>query len=233
MMSSSSLAPAPKRMSRLRRTVARRMRESVTTKPQVTLHTTAPADALLAVAERTRGSAQPVGLTALVAHATARTLLSHELLNGHVSDDMVTSFEGVNLGIAVDAPGGLMVPVIHNAHELGPAQTASAIGDLAARARAGTLAPAELFDATFTVSTLGAYGVEEFTPIINPPEIAMLGVGAVRSVLELEDGQPVVRHVLHLSLTFDHAAVDGGPAARFLAALVTTIGAPDSLKESS
>lgn len=233
MTGSSSLAPAPKRMSRLRRTIARHMRESVTTKPQVTLHTTAPADALLAAVDTARGSGEPVGLTALVAHATAQTLLSHGSLNGHVSEDTLILFEGVNLGIAVDTPNGLTVPVIHNAHELQLAQIGSAISDLAARARSGALLPTELFDATFTVSTLGAHGVEQFTPIINPPEIAMLGVGALRPVLELEDGRPVARQVLHLSLTFDHAAVDGGPAARFLAALVTTIGAPAPLKETS
>jgi pyruvate dehydrogenase E2 component (dihydrolipoamide acetyltransferase) len=217
-------------MSRMRRMIARRMRESVTTKPQVTLHTTAPADALLSSA---RESGPDVGVTALIAHAAATTLVSHGSLNGHVSDDGVTLFDGVNLGIAVDTPAGLMVPVIHDAHQMDPAQIGSAIGDLAARARSGDLAPTELFDATFTISTLGAYGIEQFTPIINPPEIAMLGVGALRPVVALEDGKSIARQVLHLSLTFDHAAVDGAPAARWFAALVETISATAPFKESS
>jgi pyruvate dehydrogenase E2 component (dihydrolipoamide acetyltransferase) len=229
----SSVAQAAQRvpMGRLRRIIGARMRESVTTKPQVTLHTCAPADRLIA-SVRARSIDRRVGLTALLAHTAVQSLVAHPSCNGHISQDAVTSFAEVNLGIAVDTPAGLMVPVLRDAHQLDDAAIASAIERLADRARDGTLAPAETFDATFTISTLGAYGIEQFTPIINPPQIAMLGIGAVRHVLVLEDGRAVERAVIHLSLSFDHAAIAAPPAARFLADLVTRISAPMPLQES-
>jgi pyruvate dehydrogenase E2 component (dihydrolipoamide acetyltransferase) len=200
------------------------MRESVTTKPPVTLHTTAPVASLLAVVEDARLSGRRISLTALLASVVAHVLLKHESLNGHISDDMVTPFDVVHLGVAVDTPNGLIVPVVRDAHLKEPVAIGAEIAELAQKARDGLLEPWEVMDATFTLSTLGAYGVEQFTPIVNPPQIAVLGVGAVREIAVRRAEEWVAEPVIHLSLTFDHAAVDGAPAARFLADLVDRIG---------
>lgn len=234
MTSLPSTLPVPVRLSRLRRTIGRRLRESVTTKPPVTLHTTAPAGALLNAVEAAREGGARTNVTAFVAEATVRVLGAHPTLNAHVTEDEVTTFDAVHLGVAVDTPAGLIVPVVRDAQLLDAGEIGLAIAALAERARAGQLVPEEVLDATFTLSTLGAYGIEQFTPIINPPQIAVLGLGALRTVPALLDGQWVEQPIIHLSLTFDHAAVDGAPAARFLAALVERIGAPaQTLKESS
>ena len=219
-----SASAAPVRLSRLRRKIGSRLRESVTTKPPVTLHTTAPADGL-------RRDGGP-GTTALVAEAAVGALTEHPALNGWIADDELTTFAEVHLGIAVDTDAGLVVPVVRDAHLLDAAGLQREIATLAERARAGQLTPDDVLDGTFTLTTLGAFGVEQFTPIVNPPQVAVLGVGAIRSVPALRDGHLVEEPHIHLSLTFDHAAVDGAPAARFLAAVVDRIAA-HSPKESA
>jgi pyruvate dehydrogenase E2 component (dihydrolipoamide acetyltransferase) len=220
------VAPEPVRLSRLRRTIGRRLRDSVTTKPPVTLHTTASADALQEELDGARARGERLGITALVAEATVRTLASHPGLNGHVSDEELLLFPEVHLGVAVDTPAGLVVPVVANAQTLDARAIGAAIAELAERARAGSLTPADVLDATFTVSSLGAFGIEAFTPIVNPPQIAVLGVGAIRPTPAIRDGSLVEASVIHLSLTFDHAAVDGAPAARFLADLADRLASP-------
>jgi pyruvate dehydrogenase E2 component (dihydrolipoamide acetyltransferase) len=227
------LVPTPVRLSRLRRTIGRRLRESVTTKPPVTLHTTAAADALVAELEAARGRGETIGITALIAAATVQTLALHPGLNGHVSEEELLLFPEVYLGVAVDTPGGLAVPVVRDAHTLDARALGAVIARLAERARAGALTPEDVLDATFTVSSLGGFGIEAFTPIVNPPQIAVLGIGAIRRSPALQEGRLVEAASIHLSLTFDHAAVDGAPAARFLADLAARLAAPDRpLKES-
>lgn len=231
-MSETRLAPTPVRLSRIRRTIGRRLRESVTTKPAVTLHTTASADTLLMELDAARSRSERLGITALVATTAVRTLGQHPGLNGHVTDEELILFPEVHLGVAVDTPSGLLVPVVRDAHALDATAVGAAIAALAERARAGGLTPADVLDATFTVSSLGALGVEAFTPIVNPPQIAVLGIGAIRATPAIRDGWLVEASVIHLSLTFDHAAVDGAPAARFLADLVARLAIPDrSLEE--
>jgi pyruvate dehydrogenase E2 component (dihydrolipoamide acetyltransferase) len=233
-MSDARLAPVPVRLSRIRRTIGRRLRESVTTKPAVTLHTTAPADGLRAEVEDARSRTEPIGITALVAAAAVRSLAQHPGLNGHVSADELLLFPEVHLGVAVDTFAGLVVLVVRDAHTLDAPSIGARIAELAERARAGGLTPEDVLDATFTVSSLGAFGVEAFTPIVNPPQIAVLGIGAIRSRPAVRDGRLVEASVIHLSLTFDHAAVDGAPAARFLADLVARLATPDrSLEETA
>ena len=219
-----SAPAAPVRLSRLRRKIGSRLRESVTTKPPVTLHTTAPAEGL-------RRDGGP-GVTALVAEAAVGALTEHPAFNGWIADDELTTFAEVHLGIAVDTDAGLVVPVVRDAHLLDAAGLQREIAALAGRARAAQLTPGDVLDGTFTLTTLGAFGVEQFTPIVNPPQVAVLGVGAIRPVPAIRDGQLVEEPSIHLSLTFDHAAVDGAPAARFLAAVVDRI-TDQSPKESA
>ena len=177
-----SAPAAPVRLSRLRRKIGSRLRESVTTKPPVTLHTTAPAGGL-----RTEGGP---GVTALVAEAAVGALTEHQALNGWIADDELTTFAEVHLGIAVDTFAGLVVPVVRDAQLLDAAALGAEIARLAERARAQQLTPEDVLDATFTLTTLGAFGVEQFTPIVNPPQVAVLGVGAIRTAPALRDGAP-------------------------------------------
>ncbi|MDR1518519.1 MAG: 2-oxo acid dehydrogenase subunit E2, partial [Planctomycetota bacterium] len=129
----------------------------------------------------------------------------------------------VNLAVAVDTPRGLMVPVVADAHRLSLAELSRSIGRLAADCRQGSINPDLLTGGTFTVSNLGAMGVESFTPILNAPQAAILGVCAIRQTPVPGPGGAVFQPRLGLSLTIDHQAVDGAPAARFLQALVRAI----------
>ena len=202
-------------LTRMRRVIATRMRASVATKPHVTLHTHASATTLLGH----RRDSGP-GMTAQVVWAVARVLTQHPDVNTWLLDDRLVAVDRVNVGVAVDVPGGLLVPVIHDADRLDPSQIQASLTDQAARARSGRLNADDMADATFTVSTLGGLGVGHFTPIISPPQVAILGVGALESSALVVDGVARAEQRLPLSLSFDHAALDGAPAARFLRAVV-------------
>lgn len=211
------------RLSRRRRVIGRRLRESVATKPPVTIHTTAPAGMLLA---STRDSEPRVTVTGFVGRAAVAALGRHPGLNAHLGEAALTMFGTVHLGIPVDAPAGLIVPVVRDAGALDAGTLTHSIAAMAAKAREGTVTPDEVTDATFTISSLGAFGVGHFTPILDPPQVAVLGVGCIREQVVQVAGAFVVEPVLYLSLTFDHAALDGAPAARYLADLVTELQQP-------
>lgn len=202
------------------RTMAGRMLESAREIPQfsVTLH--ADAAALLAAKARLQAEGHRCSLTVLLVQLTARTLLRHPLLNARFDSDALFLFETVNLGVAVDAPNGLVVPVLHGAERLGVLDLAQSLADLAASARSGRLALAQISDATFTLSNLGMLGVSQFTPLVNPPQAAILGIGAVEPAV-IPTVTPTgggTRHVQRMALTVsaDHRVADGAAAARFL-----------------
>ena len=215
---------------RNRRAVARSMREAVSEKPHVTLHTRADAGALLAARQDFLGGAGPdcprLTITALLARLVTEALRSYPRINGRVEENEIRLYKAVHLGIAVALDDGLLVPVLRDAHAKDLIELATEIGRASGRARAGALKLADLVDATFTISNLGAYGVEFFTPIINPPQLAILGVGAMRDELRLCDGVAVTVPVLYLSLSFDHAVIDGAQAATFLQLVAHSIEAP-------
>ncbi|MGE0304348.1 MAG: 2-oxo acid dehydrogenase subunit E2 [Acidimicrobiia bacterium] len=219
--------PPTVRLTRRRQVIGKRMRESVTTKPPVTLHTTAVAELLATevAASRAEG-AERVSFLGALARRLVGVLASHPDLNAHLLDEGLRRFEQIHLGIAVDVPQGLLVPVIHGAESLSAVDLSARISQLAGAARSGTLTPDQMLDGTFTISSLGPLGVEQFTPIINPPQIAILGVGALRDAPVWRNERWERQSVVHLSLTFDHAAVDGAPAARFLADLVEAMTMP-------
>ena len=202
-------------LSRTRRVIAERMAASLAGSAQLTLNRSAGAEALQTWHSRLRSaefeSLPRITINDLVMFLAGRTLKAFSGFNAHFSWEGVTSFEAVDLGFAVDTPGGLLVPVIRSCNTLTLAQVATTSADLAAAALDGTLRPDQYSGATFTVSNLGAWGVEYFTPILNLPEVAILGVGAIQG------HGPDVR--LPYSLTFDHRANDGVAAARLLDAL--------------
>ncbi|MEU2541509.1 2-oxo acid dehydrogenase subunit E2 [Streptomyces iakyrus] len=205
----------------MRGTIARRMHASLQEMAQLTHGYEVRMDAVESLRDRLKeewaDSELPVpSLNDFLLKAAALALHEHPLLNATVREDGVHLLDGIHLGFAVAVPGGLMVPVIEDAVALPLPEIARRSRSLARAAREGRISPAQLEGATFTVTSLGGYGVDFFTPVINPGNVAILGVGRLRDGVEWVDDRPLRTRVLTLSLTFDHRAVDGAPAAEYL-----------------
>ncbi|MDR0818300.1 MAG: 2-oxo acid dehydrogenase subunit E2 [Oscillospiraceae bacterium] len=215
---------------RIRKTIAKNMLNSLQNIPQLTHHHSFDASALLALRAKCKNSGDErlTGITIgdLVLFAVSRTLLSHANLNSNYYDDYLRVFSGVNLGVAVDTQRGLMVPTIFNADKLSAAEISKELKLAAEACRKGSVDPSKLSGASFTVSNLGALGVEMFTPVINPPQTAILGVCATVNRVK-SDGS--VYPAMGLSLTYDHRAVDGAPASAFLKELCANLEAIELL----
>ena len=166
-------------------------------------------------------------LNDLVLKAAAVALEAHPTLNAAFVDGSIHRYREINLGVAVDVEDGLVVPVLRNAGQLDLGAVASAVADLTARARTGKLAPPDFEGATFTVSNLSALGVDWFTPVLNPPQCALLGVGRMRRTPAAVGREVLIRDIATFVLTFDHRALDGAPAGRFLARLKRLLESPD------
>lgn len=156
----------------------------------------------------------------------ARLLDDHPLLNATLTDQGIVCPPAVHMGVAVALEDGLIVPVIRDAGSRSLAEIARDRADLAAKAQAGTLSLEEVEGGTFTISNLGSFGADAFTPIVNPPQCAILGIGRIVDKPVAVAGRVEVRPMVWLSLTFDHRIVDGAPAARFLQELGDRLGAP-------
>ncbi len=154
--------------------------------------------------------------TDLIAAAVAQALVAMPLLNATVEQDVIRIHPGVNLGIAVALDEGLVVPVIGDAETLRLADLSRSLQEQATLARSGKLPPDAFSGGTFTISNLGQYGLDSFDPIINPPQVAILGVGGIADRVVAVNGAPAVRPMMTLTLVFDHRALDGAPAAMFL-----------------
>jgi pyruvate dehydrogenase E2 component (dihydrolipoamide acetyltransferase) len=157
--------------------------------------------------------------TDLLAEIVARLLPEHALLNATLTDEGIVVSEAVHMGVAVALEDGLIVPVIRDAGTRPLGELARERARLAEKAQAGTLTLDEVDGGTFTISNLGAFGADAFTPIVNPPQCAILGAGRIVDKPTVVDGRITVCPTMWLSLTFDHRLVDGAPAARFLQAL--------------
>ncbi len=219
----------------MRGTIATRMTESASA-ALVTLHTsvdvTEAVAAQRALVRSWRRSRVRPQYQDIVIAATVRALRDNPLANAHISSDEVTVFETINLGFALAVPGGLIVPVIEDAGSKSPLELAQAVRDLVRRSKSGDLGPAELSGSTFSITNLSAYGVENFTPLINPPEVGILGVGRVsRQPAANPSGEIEVRSIGYFSLTFDHRAWDGAPAGEFLNAIASNLSSPDWILE--
>ncbi|HUD36131.1 MAG TPA: 2-oxo acid dehydrogenase subunit E2 [Streptosporangiaceae bacterium] len=206
---------------RIRRVMAARMRQSATEIPQVTLQATADAEQLASGGGGTGGPR--VTVTTRLLQVVAQTLARHSRINSVVVDGETRLYETVNLGVATATSQGLLVPVIRDAGALPLTEIADQLASLRERAEGGLLRLEEMTGGTFTVTNLGPYGVGHFSPLVNPPQVAILGVGALEPRLGLAGGEPAVRTCLPLSLTFDHAAIDGAEAAAFLHDLAQAI----------
>ncbi len=212
----------------VRKTIAKRMLESMQSTAQLTLHRSAEASALQALRPRFKSSDESYGLrhvtlNDLIMFAVSRTLPAFPDLNALFEDNTVYQHEAVQLGMAVDTTRGLFVPVIRRADTLSLRALSAEAARLADACRQHKVLPDELTGGSFTVSNLGSLGVEQFTPILNPPQVAILGIGAIKlKPIAGKDGVNFVPHI-GLSLTVNHQVVDGAPAARFLAKLAENL----------
>ena len=217
-------APVATPLSQMRRVISERMARSAHTAAAVTLTTEADASALvrvradLADALAARGGTCPA-YNDFFARLVAVALRDFPDLNASLTDEGIIRHNAIHIGLAVDTERGLLVPVLRDVQDKSVQVIAGEAAALIANARAGKTPQADLQGGTFTISNLGMYEIDAFTPIINPPQCAILGIGRIVArpvVIDEETEEVAVRKMLTLSLTFDHRLVDGGPAARFL-----------------
>jgi pyruvate dehydrogenase E2 component (dihydrolipoamide acetyltransferase) len=213
----------------IRQVVAEHLHESLQTMAQVTVSREAEVGGLVS----RRGQLAPgfeaatglrLSYTDLLVEAVGRLLPAHRMLNASLDGDCIRISDSVHMGIAVALEDGLIVPVIRDANSKSLVDIARDRTELAAKAQSGTLGLDEIEGGTFTISNLGAFGADSFTPIVNPPQCAILGVGRIVDKAVVIEGEVRVRPTMWLSLTFDHRLVDGAPAARFLQALADRLG---------
>ncbi len=208
-------------ISTTRRIIADRMAASAHTAAPVTLTTEADATELVRLRRQLKDDgSQPVpSYNDLLAKLVAQALLEHPMVNARFDGDTIVQAATANIGIAVDSERGLLVPVLRDVQTKSLRRIASELAALIEKARIGRISADDLQDGTFTITNLGMYEIDAFTPIINLPECAVLGVGRIvpkQIVVNAEAERLAIRHLMFLSLTFDHRLVDGAPAARFL-----------------
>jgi pyruvate dehydrogenase E2 component (dihydrolipoamide acetyltransferase) len=215
----------------IRDRIARRMRESLATTAQYTLHASAEATGLLALRGRLKTSAAHSGITIndLVTLCVVDALLDVPALNAEYIDGKIHEHADIHIGFACDTSRGLLVPVVRNAQTLAIDELAAQTKELAEQAVAGTISPDDLNGATFTISNLGGLGIESFTPLLNPPQVAILGVGTLQLKPVRRQGEIAFIDAIGLSLTCDHQVIDGAPGARFLAVVKQKIETVESL----
>jgi len=207
-------------LSQSKRLTGQRMLESAQNLPQFALTIDADARNLLKFREQAKSAGDNFSLTALLIRATAITLRDHPLLNASFENDGITVFDAINIGVATAAADGLRVPVIHEADKLSLTALNDKLGELAAKGRENRLSLAEMSGGTFTLSNLGMTGVSHFTPLVNPPQSAILGLGAARSlIIPGTDGGTAIARMMALTVACDHRVLDGMEAAAFLASL--------------
>ncbi len=238
-------APAPtasvsdswtEKHSGIRKVIARSMHQSLSSMAQLTLNTSFDAKEVMDFRKRLKQAnekglgekgfvlAQTVPtLGDILLYAVSRVLPNHPACNAHYDDEKMTYFKHVNLGVAIDTPRGLMVPTLFGADQLSLPEVSKQVKALADNCRKGTINPDFLKNGTFTVTNLGTFGVESFTPVINPPQTCILGVCNITTRMREKNGTVETYPAMGLSLTLDHRAVDGAPAARMLQELVSVL----------
>jgi pyruvate/2-oxoglutarate dehydrogenase complex dihydrolipoamide acyltransferase (E2) component len=201
----------------VRKVIFKNMHLSLATQAQLTLHTEASAAAVMRLRSRmnAEGGAK-VSYNALLVKAIAQALRRHPLVNASVEGEVVRVWRQVHVGVAMDLGRGLVVPKVRDADRKSIREIAAELDRLVEAARAGTLALDDLAMGTFTLTNLGAWDIDDFTPIVNHPESAILGVGRIVDKPVARDGQVIVEPRVALSLSFDHRIIDGAPGAAFL-----------------
>lgn len=219
-------------MPKIRQIIARRMRESLASSAQYTLHSSADATGLLALRARIKAAganAPDVNINDLVMFCTVHALLEMPALNAEFIDGKIHRRAEINLGFACDTDRGLLVPVVRGCERLGVVELAARVRELTRQAISGAINPDDLTGGTFTVTNLGSLGIESFTPILNVPQVAILGVNAIQPKLVRKDSRVEIADYIGLSLTCDHQVIDGAPGARFLKVLREKIEQVESI----
>lgn len=213
-----------RKLSNMRKIIAAKMKESLQNSAQLTHHTSADARRLLELRRKAKesfenGASENITINDMVCYAVIRALKKHPMVNCHLVGDSINIFKKVHLGLAVDTERGLMVPTVKNADDLSIQELSTQLKAVANSCKKGNINPELLTSesATFSVSNLGSYGVELFTPVINLPQVAILGVNTIiNRPTELGNGVFGFVPFIGLSLTYDHCALDGAPASAFL-----------------
>jgi pyruvate dehydrogenase E2 component (dihydrolipoamide acetyltransferase) len=213
----------------VRAVIAERMAHSSSTTAHVTLNSEADATALVELRRELVSDGLEISYNAVLLYVLGHALRDHPRLNASLVQDTISVWRRIHIGLAVDTDRGLLVPVLRDVGHKGLAELAAESQELTERARAGTCTPEELDGGTFTLTNLGMFGIDSFTPIINLPECAILGVGRIRTQPAFLGDQIVPRRKMWLSLSFDHRLVDGAPAARFLQRVVQLVERPHLL----
>ena len=217
------------KITRMRSIIGKSMKKSLQEIPQLTHMMSYDTTQIAAFRAALKAAPETLGLPKItindiVLFAVSRVLLNHPALNANTIDEnTMRFFDHVHLGMAVDTPRGLMVPTIFNADQKSLAEIAVEAKELAAKCQEGSISPDLLSGASFTVSNVGTMGVEYFTPVINPPQTGILGVGGMTDRIKVVDGAVKPYKAMGLSLSFDHAAIDGAGAAKFLKELATAL----------
>jgi pyruvate dehydrogenase E2 component (dihydrolipoamide acetyltransferase) len=217
------------KMTSMRATIARRLLESKQAIPHYRLAADVDLTALLARRAALRAAGTEVSVNDLLVRACALTLVKHPAVNAQLQGDEVHKFPHADIAVAVATDGGLVTPIVRSADTKSAAQIGAETGDLATRARSGKLTREEITGGTFTLSNLGMFGIDRFDAIINPPQVAILAVGAGADRAIVRGGSVVVAKVATLTLSCDHRVVDGAIGAQFLQALRQTIESADAL----
>jgi pyruvate dehydrogenase E2 component (dihydrolipoamide acetyltransferase) len=221
----------------IRKVIAKSMHASLSQMAQLTLNSSFDATDIMALRKRLKAAGEK-GLTAdmgfalaekvptlndIILYAASRVLPKHPGCNAHYDDEKMTIYNRVHMGVAVDTPRGLMVPTVFNSDLMSLSQLSTSVKEVVAGCQQGTISPDLLRGATFTVTNLGTLGIESFTPVINPPQTCILGVCGITTKVREVNGEIKTYPSMGLSLTFDHRAIDGAPAARFLKDLTTVL----------
>ncbi|PJF35246.1 MAG: 2-oxo acid dehydrogenase subunit E2 [Candidatus Thermofonsia Clade 1 bacterium] len=218
------------RLEGMRRTIAQRLQKSFQTAPHIFLEATADMSAIEGLRKTLKARHEKLSVTAVLIKACAWALLKHPALNATLENDEISYWHTANIGMAVALPDGLIVPVIHNAEKLSLQSIQQEVDRLADLARQGKLTLDQVSGGTFTISNMGMFGVDRFTAIINPPQVAILAVGRiVQQFVPDAEGKPVLRPMLNLMLSADHRVVDGAHAAHFLRDLRLVLETPSLL----
>lgn len=212
----------------IRKVIAKAMHHSISSTAQLTLNSSFDATDIMAFRKKLKEASKYSGLenitiNDIIVYAVSRTILNHKTINAHFFDDKMLLFKNANLGIAVDTERGLMVPTLFNANLKSLNEISKETKKLVESCQKGTISPDALKGGTFTITNLGTLDIESFTPVLNPPQTGILGVNNIIQRVKEVNGEYVYYPAMGLSLTFDHRALDGAPAARFLKDLKTNL----------
>ncbi|QHA90767.1 dihydrolipoamide acetyltransferase family protein [Bacillus sp. N1-1] len=219
----------PVKMTGMRKVIAERMYNSLQNSAQLTITMKADVTSLMEVRKQSKRDLKEgnsLTVTDFIAKATIIALQDHPQMNSSLGEGEILLHEDIHLGLAVALEKGLMVPVVRRANTLTLGELSNKIKQAGKHARDGVLDREQLTGSTFTITSLGNYGIEFFTPILNPPETGILGIGTAEEVAVFEGDNVVKRIILPLSLTFDHRVIDGAPAATFLNDVKSYLEAP-------